>query len=57
MDMHRHYMYNYAPIAELNEMEFAKRWDEKVYRLGENHTKYQGLENVSDQKSHNGLLV
>ena len=38
-------------------MEFSERWEEKVYRLGENHTKYKGLENVSEQKSSDGLLV
>ena len=57
MSIHEHYFYNLAPIAEFTNMEFSERWEEKVYRLGENHTKYEGLENVSNKKSNAGLLT
>ena len=57
MQMHTNYFREYAPIIELDDMEFENRWQEKVYRLGENYTKYKSLKNVSEHKSFDGILV
>ena len=54
------YLKNWAPIAEFDDMEFEERWQEKLYRLGDNYTKYKGLnkiQNVYEHKSLDQILV
>ena len=57
MQLHNHYMYNWAPIAEFKNVEFNSRWEEKIYRLSDIQTDYDGDKNVSSQKSGDALLT